>query len=391
MAEFIPYGRQCITQADIDAVVDVLKSDNLTQGPLVPAFEQAVAKYCQAKYALACNSATSALHLACLALGVGQGDRVWTSVNSFVASSNCALYCGAQIDFIDIDIATGNLSIAALIKKLKQAATNNTLPKVLIPVHFAGQSCDMQAISNLATEYGFRVIEDASHAIGGQYLSQPIGRCQYSDICIFSFHPVKIITSGEGGMALTNQAALWKKMQLLRSHGITRESAEMREPSHGDWYYQQIELGYNYRMTDIHAALGLRQLNELDTWVAKRHQLAKRYIEAFQGTHIVPLDQTPLNYSAYHLFVVRLAGLSFRSKQHIFNELRKKNIGVNLHYIPIHLHPYYQQLGFKQGDFPVAEQYYHQALTLPLHPGLNEQQQDYVIERLKRLYLKEAS
>ncbi|MCE0556230.1 UDP-4-amino-4,6-dideoxy-N-acetyl-beta-L-altrosamine transaminase [Motilimonas sp. E26] len=382
MSDYIPYGKQTISQADINAVVDVLQSEYLTQGPQVPAFERAVTQYCNAQYAVACNSATSALHLACLALDVGAGDIVWTSVNTFVASSNSALYCGAKVDFIDIELTTGNLSIDALTAKLESAATNNQLPKVVIPVHFAGQSCDMKAISALSKKYGFKIIEDASHAIGGNYLDNKIGSCEYSDICVFSFHPVKIITSGEGGMALTNQANVAKKMHLLRSHGITRDPNEMQSESHGDWYYQQIELGFNYRMTDIHAALGLRQLADIDSWVEQRHQLAKRYNKAFANTQITPLKQNLDGYSAYHLYVVRLRGLDLNAKRRVFNALRKNNIGVNLHYIPVHLQPYYQHLGFNEGDYPVSEQYYKEAISLPLHPSLTKVEQDFVIEQL---------
>lgn len=380
----IPYGRQQISEADIQAVVEVLKSDYLTQGPAVPAFETAVAAYCAAGHAVAVNSATSALHLACLALGVQAGDYVWTSPITFVASANCALYCGAEVDFVDIDPLTFNLSVQALEEKLQHAEQCGRLPKVVIPVHLCGLSCDMQAIHRLSKRYGFRIIEDASHAIGGKYQNQPIGNCRYSDISVFSFHPVKIITTGEGGMALTNDAQLAKRMALLRSHGITRDAAEMTHEADGPWYYQQIELGFNYRMTDLQAALGLSQLKRLDAFVARRQQLAGFYRQYLAGLPVVVQSQPDDCYSALHLFAIRLRlGDCKMSHREVFCRLRDAGIGVNLHYIPVHLQPYYQQRGFKPGDFPQAEHYYAEAITLPLYPDLSEAQQLHVIATLR--------
>ncbi|MCQ8126933.1 UDP-4-amino-4,6-dideoxy-N-acetyl-beta-L-altrosamine transaminase [Methylomonas rivi] len=380
----IPYGRQQISDADIQAVVEVLKSDYLTQGPAVPAFENAVAAYCGAGHAVAVNSATSALHLACLALGVRAGDFVWTSPITFVASANCALYCGAEVDFVDIDPSTCNISVQALAEKLHRAEQSGRLPKVVIPVHLCGLPCDMAEIHRLSKRYGFRILEDASHAIGGKYRDQPIGNCRYSDISVFSFHPVKIITTGEGGMALTNDSLLAKRMTLLRSHGITREAAEMTHEADGPWYYQQIELGFNYRMTDLQAALGLSQLKRLDAFVARRHRLAGFYRQYLAGLPVVPQSQPDDCYSAFHLFVIRLQNSDCKMPhREVFCRLRDAGIGVNLHYIPVHLQPYYRQRGFKPGDFPQAERYYAEALTLPLYPDLSEAQQLHVIATLR--------
>lgn len=378
----IPYGKQSISQDDINAVIDVLKSDWLTQGPAVPAFENAIAKYCGAHYACATNSATSALHIACLALGVGIGDIVWTSPISFVASSNCALYCGAEVDFVDIDLETGNMSVAALQEKLTLAKQNKRLPKVVIPVHLAGQSCDMAAINKLAKEYGFKVIEDASHAIGAKYKDKPVGSCDYSEITVFSFHPVKIITSAEGGMAVTNCAELNKKMSRLRSHGITNIPAEMTEHSHGPWYYQQLELGFNYRMTDMQAALGLSQLKQLDNFVTVRNDIAKTYNHAFANSAIAHLTQSDDCYSSYHLYIVRLTQCDKEKHKSVITGMREQGIIAHLHYIPIHLQPYYQALGFSFGDFPNAETYYKQAVTIPLHPTMTVDEQQFVINTL---------
>lgn len=386
MTVMIPYGRQDISEADIQAVVDVLHSDFLTQGPTVPAFEKTVADYCGAGHAVAANSATSALHIACLALGVGKGDVAWTTPITFVASANCALYCGAQIDFVDIDPHTYNLSVEHLAEKLVRAAKSGRLPKVVIPVHLCGQPCDMAGIHALSQQYGFKIIEDASHAIGGKYVGEPIGNCRFSDITVFSFHPVKIITTGEGGMAMTQDAQLAKRMQLLRSHGITRDEADMTHAPDGPWYYQQIELGYNYRMTDIQAALGVSQMQRLDEFVQRRHYLAERYDIQLQNLPLNLPRHHPDVYSALHLYAIRLR-LDVTGKPHrqVFEELRQRHIGVNLHYIPVHTQPYYQKLGFKTGDFPEAERYYAEALTLPLYPAMSEAQQDQVMDALREV------
>lgn len=377
----IPYGRQDISQADIDAVVEVLQSDFLTQGPKVPAFEDAVASYCGARYAVAVNSATSALHLACLALGLGPGDRLWTTPVTFVASANCGLYCGASVDFVDIDPRTYNLCPDALEAKLEEAKAEGALPKVLVAVHLCGQPCDMKAIDRLAKQYGFRVIEDASHAIGGKYAGDPIGNCRYSDITIFSFHPVKIVTTAEGGMALTNDEALASQMTLLRSHGITRDPKLMTHEPDGPWYYQQVELGFNYRMTELQGALGLSQMSRLDEFVARRHELAKRYDELFTDFPVATPWQHPDSYSGLHLYVVRVPGGQSRHRQ-VFESLREKGVGVNLHYIPVHTQPYYQSMGFDAADFPEAMAYYAEAISLPMYPGLTEQDQDFVVSSL---------
>lgn len=382
----IPYGKQEINQADIDAVVDVLKSDFLTQGPQVPAFERALMGVADASYALAVNSATSALHIACLALGLGEGDRLWTTPITFVASANCGLYCGASIDFVDIDPATYNLCPQALEQKLIVAKRQKCLPKVLVAVHLCGQPCDMKAIHALSLEYGFKVIEDASHAIGGRYLDQPIGACKYSDITVFSFHPVKIVTTAEGGAALTNNKKLADKMALYRNHGITRDEAYMENASHGGWYYEQIDLGFNYRMTELQAALGVSQLSRLSEFVTARHKLAERYCKRLVGLPLTLPYQLPNTYSALHLFVIRLH-LDEISKSHkeVFDALREAGIGVNLHYIPVHLQPYYQKMGFKLGDYPKAEAYYANAISIPMFHGMTYEQQDEVISKLKAI------
>ena len=381
----IPYGRQSITEQDIEAVVSVLRSDFLTQGPAVPAFEKAIADYCQAKYAVAVNSATSALHLACLALGVGPGDLVWTTPISFVASSNCALYCGAEVDFVDIDPRTYNMSVTRLENKLQRAMAVGKLPKVVIPVHLCGQSCEMSKIHALSQEYGFKVIEDASHAIGGRYQNEPIGQCRYSDITVFSFHPVKIITTAEGGMAVTNQPELASKMALLRSHGITRDPGLMTHAPDGPWYYQQIDLGFNYRMTDLQAALGLSQMSRLNQLVDKRHQIAKRYDTLFAELPVVIPWQHDDSYSGLHLYVIRIKRQETRkSHLEIFESLRTQGIGVNLHYIPIVDQPYYKALGFNLDDFPEAKNYYQEAISLPMYPDLTDDMQDQVVNALKR-------
>lgn len=380
----IPYGKQAITQQDIDAVVDVLQSDFLTQGPQVPAFEKALTDYTGANYALAVNSATSALHIACLALGLGKGDTLWTSPITFVASSNCALYCGASVDFVDIDANTYNLCPVKLAEKLAQAEAQNKLPKVVVAVHLSGQPCDMKAIAHLAQRYQFYLIEDASHAIGGRYVDQVIGSCQYADITVFSFHPVKIVTTAEGGAALTNDPQLARKMTLFRSHGVTRDPNQMLGESHGAWYYQQIELGYNYRMTELQAALGVSQMTRLDAFVHQRHLLAARYDQLLSTLPIITPFQLPNTYSGLHLYIIRLSldKITFTHQQ-VFDRLREQGIGVNVHYIPIHTQPYYQQMGFRVGDFPIAEQYYQEAISLPLFHSMTFEQQDQVIAALR--------
>ena len=378
----IPYGRQEITQEDIDTVVAVLHSDFLTQGPQVPRFEEKLAAYCGAAHAVAVNSATSALHIACLALNLGKGDWLWTTPNTFVASANCALYCGAQVDFVDIDPLSWNMCPQALEKKLIVAEKTNRLPKVVIPVHLCGTPCDMQAIHKLGQRYGFKIIEDASHAVGGRYRDEPVGNCGYSDICVFSFHPVKIVTTAEGGMALTNDSDLAKKMALLRSHGITRDPKLMSKTS-GPWHYEQIDLGFNYRMTDLHAALGVSQMDRLDKYVARRHEIANRYDELLAG---LPLrSQERVDYSALHLYVIRLKIDEVKKSQYeLFVSLREQGIGVNLHYIPVHTQPYYRAMGFANGDFPEAERYYSEAISLPMYPGLAEKDLLKIAETLKR-------
>lgn len=379
----IPYGRQDISEADIQAVVDVLKSDFLTQGPAVPAFEKAVTDYCGSKYAYAVNSATSALHIACLALGVGPGDIVWTSPITFVASANCALYCGGSVDFVDIDAKTYNMSVSALEEKLIEAEKNGTLPKVVIPVHLAGQSCQMDKIYDLSLKYGFRIIEDASHAIGGKYKGKPIGGCQYSDITVFSFHPVKIITTGEGGMCTTNSAELALKLNRYRSHGIVRHPNEMTHVPDGPWYYQQVDLGYNYRMTDIQAALGLSQIRRLDEFVSARHIISDRYNELLKQDWLELPWQHPDCYSGLHLYIVRVkSGDNKIGHLKLFENLRNAGILVNLHYIPIYRQPYYQKNGFNHYDFPVSEAYYKEAISLPMYFALTSEEQDEVADRI---------
>lgn len=376
----IAYGRQDISEEDIAAVVEVLRSEWLTQGPAIERFEENVARYCGARYAVAVSSATAALHIACLAAELKSGDVLWTSPNTFVASANCALYCDALPDFVEIEPDTGNMSVSQLAAKLARAECP---PKLVVPVHFAGQPVDMAGIAKLAARYGFAVIEDASHAIGASYGGVRVGSCQHSDMTVLSFHPVKIVTSGEGGMVLTNRKDLYERLLRLRSHGITRDAAHMvREPD-GPWYYEQIELGFNYRMTDIQAALGASQLERVDGFVERRRLLADRYDTQLRGLPLTHLAQRPDAYSSFHLYVVRLELNAIgKSQRQVFDELRDLGIGVNLHYIPVHTQPYYRHLGFKRGDFPVAEAYYGEAMTLPLYPALTFDMQDRVISAL---------
>lgn len=380
----ITYGRQDITQEDIEAVIACLQSDYLTQGPQIPKFEQSVAAHTGAKHAVAVSNATAALHIACLALDLGTGDWLWTTPNTFVASANCALYCGAQVDFVDTDPRTYNLCPIKLEEKLISAEKTGKLPKIVVPVHLTGQPCDMETIHALGQKYGFKIIEDASHAIGGQYKGEPIGNGRYSDITVFSFHPVKIITTAEGGMALTNSAELATRLGLLRSHGITRDPALMTEPMHGPWYYQQVALGFNYRMTDMQAALGVSQMKRLVDYVKRRHDIAQRYNELLANLPLTLPWQHPDSYSAYHLYVVRLQldKISVTHRQ-VFEALRAKDILVNLHYIPVHTQPYYQQMGFKQGDFPQSEQYYREAISIPMHVNLSDEDLRFVTNSLR--------
>ncbi len=376
----IPYGRQSISEADIEAVVEVLKSDFLTQGPVVPAFEQAVASHCGAEYGVAMNSATSALHLACLALGVGPGDSAWTSPLTFVASANAALYCGADVDFVDVDERTYNICPLRLEEKLDRAAEAGTLPKVIIPVHLAGQSCDMAAIHAAASRHGVRIIEDASHAIGGRYRSGPIGGCEFSDIAVFSFHPVKIVTTGEGGMAMTNDRELAELMRLDRTHGITRDPAQLQHDDVGPWYYEQQRLGFNYRMTDISAALGLSQLTRIEEFIARRREIATAYDTAFADLPVKTPWQLPDAASAWHLYVIRIdQRRTARSHREVFDALREAGVGVNLHYIPVYRQPYYRELGFGQGHCPNAEAYYAEAISLPIFPSMTSEEQHFVV------------
>lgn len=379
----IPYGRQNISEADIQAVVDVLRSDFLTQGPAVPNFEHAVAAYCGAAHGIAVNSATSALHIACLALGLGHDDWLWTTPITFVASANCGLYCGAQVDFVDIDPLTYNLCPQALEAKLVKAEKIGRLPKVLVAVHLCGQPCDMAAIHSLGQRYGFKIIEDASHAIGGKYKNEPIGNCHYSDVTVFSFHPVKIITTAEGGMAVTNNHEIAHAMELLRSHGITRDESHMTHPSDGPWYYQQTALGFNYRMTELQAALGVSQMQRVDSFVAQRHALAKRYDELLSKLPLVTPWQHPDSYSGLHLYVIRLRLKQIhKTHRQVFEGLRARGIGVNLHYIPVHTQPYFEKMGHDRSALTQAEQYYAEAISLPIFQDLTHAQQDQVAAAL---------
>ena len=381
----IPYARQDISQADIDAVVSVLRSDWLTQGPAIDRFEQSIAKYCGAVHAVATSNATTALHLACRILDLGPGDSLWTSPNTFVASANCALYCGATVDFVDIDPRTYNLSPVRLEEKLAAAARKGTLPKIIVAVHFAGQPCDMAAIGALAKKYGVAVIEDAAHAVGAMDGPDRVGAGRHSDITIFSFHPVKILTTGEGGMLLTNRADLDSRARLLRSHGITRDTARMEGPSDGAWYYQQVELGFNYRITDLQAALGLSQVGRLDEFLRRRRELAANYGRLLEKVPVIAPWQRPGSESAWHLYVIRTGGDGRKGRREVFDALQSAGVRVNVHYIPVHLQPYYRKLGFNPGDFPEAERYYEEAISLPMFYGLSDIDQRYIVEQLERI------
>jgi UDP-4-amino-4,6-dideoxy-N-acetyl-beta-L-altrosamine transaminase len=385
-ANIIPYGRQSISEADIQAVVDVLRSDFLTQGPVVPAFEQAVASYCHARHGVAASNATASLHMACLALGLGPGDWLWTSPITFVASANCGLYCGAKVDFVDIDPLTFNMSPVALEKKLIAAKLQGKLPKVVVPVHMCGQACDMAAIQALSIKYGFNIIEDASHAIGAKYQGEPVGNCRYSDITVFSFHPVKIITTAEGGLAVTNQAALAKKMNLLRSHGISSTPSDMAQrPADEIWNYQQIDLGFNDRMTEMQAALGLRQLQKLDEFVATRQAIASYYDHALSGVDIQTPWQHPDTHSSFHLYPIQVTATSGISQQALYKALTEASVKVNLHYIPVYLQPNYVRLGFKPGYCLHAEDYFKSSMSIPVYASMTEAQQHRVVEMIQSL------
>lgn len=379
----IPYGRQSISDEDALAVIETLRSDWLTQGPAIERFERTVADYCGARYAIAVSSATAALHIACIAAGVGPGRSLWTSPNTFVASANCARYCYGEVDFVDIDPLSLNMDVARLQEKLEHAEQQGRLPQVIVPVDFAGQSCDMQAIYELAQHYGVTVLEDASHAIGGEYKQTKVGSCKFSDMTVFSFHPVKIVTTGEGGMILTNRHDLYEKLMRLRSHGITRKPELMQGLSHGDWYYEQIELGFNYRMTDIQAALGTSQMKRIDEFVRRRRDIAAEYDRALASLPLTLPWRYPDAMSAWHLYVIQLNDPARRKT--VFEQLRAAGIQVNVHYIPVHTQPYYRKLGFKQGDFPVAEAYYQRAISLPMFPALQAEEQAYVIETLGKV------
>jgi UDP-4-amino-4,6-dideoxy-N-acetyl-beta-L-altrosamine transaminase len=388
MKKNIPYSRHSITKKDIDSVVRVLKSDFLTQGSTILNFEKNLKDFCNANYALATNSATSALHIACLALNIKEGDIVWTSAISFVASSNCALYCGAKIDFVDINIFDFNICIKSLDNKLTNAKKNKSLPKVLIVVHMAGQSSNMNEIYKLSQKYNFKIIEDASHAVGGIYNDSPVGSCKYSDITVLSFHPVKIITTGEGGMALTKSEEIYEKMLLLRSHGINKNITNFKNETHGDWYYEQSELGFNYRMTDIQAALGISQLKRINKFIQKRHLIADKYDQSLVGLPLkLPIRNTK-TYSSFHLYVILVEHTSTKNRNDLFRYLREEKIGVNLHYIPIYNHPYYKQFNFNSIDFPNAEKYYQEAISIPIYFGLTKIEQEYIISKIKNFYTK---
>ena len=384
----IPYGKHNISEEDIEEVNKILKSSNLTQGDTVPNFEEKINDKVQSKFSIAVNSATSALHIACLALGLSKGDYLWTSPTTFVASANCALYCGAEVDFVDIDRRTGLMSIEKLSEKLFKAKKEDKLPKILIPVHLTGNPCQMNEILKLSQRYNFKIIEDASHAIGAKYRGEYIGNCQYSDITIFSFHPVKIITTGEGGLATTNNKELARKMRLLRTHGITKEEKFFENNSPGPWFYEQQNLGFNYRMNDIQAALGISQLKRLDQFVERRNFLLSNYKKLLADLPVNFLEITKDAYSSVHLAVIRLNEINNKLHNEIFIGLRNAQIGVQIHYIPVHLHPFYRKMGFKKGDYPESEIYANNAISLPLFYELKESDQIYVVNTLKSLFEK---
>ena len=376
----IPYGKQNINQEDITSVIEVMQSDYLTQGPITPKFESELSKYCGAKHAVAIVNATSALHLSCLALEVGEGDIVWTSPISFVASANCAKYCGAEVDFVDIDLETYNMSTQALQSKLSEASKSGKLPKVVIPVHLAGRTCDMKKIKELSIQYGFKIIEDASHAIGGKYYGEAVGNCNYSDLTVFSFHPVKIITTCEGGVCMTNDSDIYEKIYRLRSHGIVRNQPQMVNKSHGLWYYEQIDLGFNFRLNDLQSALGINQLKRIDSFIASRHKTAKKYDQLFkESSNIVTPTQNINEYSSFHLYVIRIMENDGIDRKSIFEKLRSSGIFVNVHYIPIYRQPYYSK-GFNVNDFPNAEKYYSEAISLPIYPNLKDEEIQHVFD-----------
>ncbi len=384
----IPYGKQDINSNDIKEVIKVLKSDFITQGPVLPVFEKEIANFCKSKYAVAMNSATSGLHLSCLALGLSNNDYLWTSPISFVASANCGVYCGAKIDFVDIDENNFNIDTSLLEEKLIHAKKNNKLPKIVVCVHMCGQSADMEKFFKLSKEYGFKIIEDASHGFGGSYKKKLIGNCQFSDVTVFSFHPVKIITTGEGGAITTNDKEISKKIKLLRSHGITKDKQDFSNKDEGDWYYEQKYLGFNYRLTEIQAALGLSQIKRTAEFVSKRQKIAKRYDNLLKNLPLVTPKQEAYASSSRHLYVVKIKeGLTKTTHYEAFNFLRKNNIFVNLHYIPIHLQPFYKKMGFTKGDFPIAEKYYSEAISLPIYFSMSKAEQDYVIEKLNEVLI----
>lgn len=386
MTSFLPYGRQSIDEADIAAVVAVLRSDWLTQGPLIERFERKVADYCGAKHAVAVANGTAALHIAAAALDLQNGDSLWTSPNTFVASANCARYCGASVDFVDIDPRTYNMSVAQLQRKLIAAAKEGRLPKAVVPVHFAGQSCEMEAISKLAAEYKFAVIEDAAHAVGARFRGVPVGDSAFSDMATFSFHPVKIVTTAEGGMVVTNRTDLYERLLLLRNHGITREERFLENPSHGPWYYEQTALGWNYRLTDLQCALGVSQMDKLETFVTRRRAIARRYDELLRDIPVTTPWQHPETESSWHLYVIRLALDRIRkTRRDVVTQLRERGIGVQIHYIPVHTQPYYRKLGFAPGQFPEAERYYEEAISLPIFPAMTDADQDRVVTALREI------